>query len=182
MQFLVTLLTNLAYLNPLPPAGWLVWFGLAGLLGVALFNWRKYHIEWNARATWILVALLIATPIASLFFGLEFSTGSALPIPGLPEEPPGSTMMIFSAVPWALAGGLLGPFAAAGLGLLSGLTRGLWDTHSLFSMVDLGLMATIFAVMNQQRYRTFTYRLLRQPLVSALILTLIHTLLFVLSA
>jgi hypothetical protein len=90
-------------------------------------------------------------------------------------------MMIFSAIPWALAGGLLGPFAAAGIGMLSGLIRGIWDTHSLFTVIDLGLMGTLFAVANRQRYRTFIYRLLRQPLVSALSLTLVHALLFVLS-
>src|SRR5215212_2533793 len=182
MQFLSTLLTNLAYLNPIPIAGWLVWLGLAGLLGVALFNWRKYHVEWNRRATLVLAALTIAVPFASLFFGVEFSTSSALPVPGLPEEPAGSTTMIFSAIPWILAGGLLGPFAAAGLGLFSGLIRGVWDTHSLFTLLDLGLMATMFAVANRQRYRTFPYRLLRQPLISALSLTLAHAGLFVASA
>src|SRR5689334_20689422 len=121
MQFLLSLLDNLAYLNPLPLAGWLVWLGLAGLLGVALFHWRKYHVEWNARLTWILAALLFLTPFATLFFGLKISSNATLPIPGFPEEPAGSTMMLFSAVPWILAGGLLGPMAAAGLGLLSGL-------------------------------------------------------------
>src|SRR5215211_8898028 len=182
MQFLSTLLTNLAYLNPIPFAGWLVWLGLAGLLGIALFNWRKYHVEWNARTTWILVALIIAAPFASLFFGLEFSTGSNLPVPGLPEEPAESTMMIFSAIPWILAGGLLGPLAAAGLGMFSGLLRGLWDTHSLFTVFDFGLLAMMFAVANRQRYRTFIYRLLRQPLISALSLILAHAALFVLNA
>src|SRR5262249_18500409 len=137
MQFLLTLLDNLAYLNPMPLAGRLVWFGLAGLLGVALFHWRKYHIEWNRRPTWILVALLPLTILAALFFGLKFSVTAALPVPGVPAEPAGSTMMIFSAIPWILAGGLLGPWAAAGLGLLSGLIRGIWDTHNLFTMLDL---------------------------------------------
>ncbi|MCI0554352.1 MAG: ATP-binding protein [Anaerolineae bacterium] len=182
MQFLATLLTHLAYLNPIPLAGWLVWLGLAGLLGLALQNWRKYQPKWNTRAWVIFAALIFGTLIATLFFGLEFSTGSALPVPGLPDDPPGSTMMIFSALPWTLAGGLLGPFAAAGLGMLSGLLRGIWDTHSLFTMIDLGLMGTLFAVANRQRYRTFIYRLLRQPLISALSLTLFHALLFVLSA
>src|SRR5215216_2311623 len=181
MQFLLTLLDNLAYLNPIPLAGWLVWLGLTGLLGIALFNWRKYNVEWNARLTWIFVALLLVTPIAALFFGLEFSTGSTLPVPGIPEEPAGSTMMIFSAIPWLLAGGLLGPLAAAGLGVLSGLLRGLWDTHTLFTALDLGLMGAMFAVATRQRYRTSLYRLLRQPLFSALILTLPHAALFVLA-
>ena len=181
MQFLRTLLDNLAYLNPIPLPGWLVWLGLAGLLGIALFNWRKYHVEWSGRATLILGALLLATPFAALFFGLEFSTGSTLPVPGLPEEPAGSTMMIFAAVPWILAGGLLGPFAAAGLGIFSGVLRGIWDTHTLFTALDLGLMAVMFAVASRQRYRTFLYRLLRQPLFSALSLTLPHAALFVLA-
>ncbi|HET6822979.1 MAG TPA: ATP-binding protein, partial [Anaerolineales bacterium] len=180
MQFLRSLLDNLAYLNPIPLAGWLVWLGLAGLLGIALFNWRKYHVEWSGRATLIFVALLLVAPFAALFFGLEFSTGSTLPVPGLPEEPAGSTMMIFSAIPWILAGGLLGPFAAAGLGIFSGLLRGVWDTHTLFTALDLGLMGVMFAVASRQRYRTFIYRLLRQPLFSALSLTLPHALLFVL--
>ena len=180
MQFLSTLLDNLAYPNPIPLSGWLVWLGLAGLLGIALFNWRKYHVEWSGRATMILIALTILTPVAALFFGLEFSSGSTLPVPGVPEEPAGSTMMIFSGIPWILAGGLLGPFAAAGLGILSGLLRGVWDTHTLFTALDLGLMATMFAVASRQRYRTFIYRLLRQPLFSALSLTLPHAALFVL--
>ncbi len=180
MQFLSSLLDNLAYLNPIPLAGWLVWLGLAGLLGIALFSWRKYHVKWNARATWILAALILATPFASLFFGLEISTASSLPVPGLPEEPAGSTMMIFSGLPWILAGGLLGPFAAAGLGIFSGLLRGVWDTHTLFTALDLGFMGTMFAVASRQRYRTFVYRLLRQPLFSALSLVLPHALLFVL--
>lgn len=180
MQFLLSLLDHLAYLNPIPLAGWLVWLGLAGLLGIALFNWRKYHIEWSGRATWILIVLTILTPVAALFFGLEFSTGSTLPVPGVPEEPAGSTLMIFSGIPWILAGGLLGPFAAAGLGVLSGLLRGVWDTHTLFTALDLGLMAAMFAVASRQRYRTSVYRLLRQPLFSALSLVLPHAALFVL--
>ncbi|HEX6268853.1 MAG TPA: ATP-binding protein [Anaerolineales bacterium] len=182
MQFLATLLTHLAYLNPIPLAGWLVWLGLAGLLFLALFSWRNYHPEWNARSWGILGMLIIATPVTALFLGLEFPTGSALPVPGLPEEPPGSTMMVFSAVPWTLAGGLLGPFAAAALGMLSGLIRGIWDTHSLFSILDLGFMATIFAVATRQRYRTFFFRLIRQPLISALSLIPLHLLFFVISA
>ncbi|HET9911352.1 MAG TPA: hypothetical protein VFQ13_05635, partial [Anaerolineales bacterium] len=76
MQPVWTLLTKLAYLNPIPLAGWLVWLGLAGLLGVALFNWRKYHIEWSTRATWTLVVLVIAAAFTSLCLGVEFSTGS----------------------------------------------------------------------------------------------------------
>lgn len=182
MQFLVTLLNDLAYLNSMSPAGWLVWLGLAGLLGVALFSWRDYQTKLNARAWGVLTGLMLAVPIAGLFLGLKFSAGFVLPVPGLPEEPPGSTMMLFFAIPWTLAGGFLGPVAAAGLGMLSGLVRGVWDTHSYFTIINLGLMGALFAVCARQRYRTPLFRLLRQPLVGALSLIPIHTVLFVVGA
>lgn len=182
MQFLASLLSNLAYLNPIPLSGWLVWLGLAGLLGVALFNWRAYQPKMDARAWGILGALAAATIVTTFFIGVEFSSGSALPVPGLPEKAPGSTLMLFSAIPWTLAGGLLGPFAAAGLGILSGLLRAAWDTHSLFKVLELGLMGVLFAVANRQRYRTPVYVWLRQPLFSALCLTAIQAVLFVVGA
>jgi PAS domain S-box-containing protein len=182
MQFIATLLDNLAYLNPISLAGWMVWLGLAGLLVVSLISWRRYQPQWNSNQRGMLLTLILAAPVAALLFGLKFSTGGALPLPGMPAEPPGSTMMIFSAIPWTLAGGLLGPVAAAGIGMLSGLVRGIWDTHSLFTVIELGLMAALFAVASRQRYRTFLFRLLRQPLMSALSLILIHAFVFVLSA
>ncbi|PWB77514.1 MAG: hypothetical protein C3F07_01965 [Anaerolineales bacterium] len=182
MQFLATLLTRLAYVNPIPLAGWLVWLGLAGLLGVALSNWRKYQTGWDARTRGTFGILFIATLIGALFIGFEFSTVSTMPVPGLPEEPPGSIVMIFSAVPWILAGGFLGPVPAAVLGMVSGALRGVWDTHSLFTVLDFGLMGAFFAVFMRQRYRTVIYRLLRQPLIGALSLVLFHAVLFVLGA
>jgi signal transduction histidine kinase/HAMP domain-containing protein len=182
MQFIPSLLNNLAYVNPIPLAGWLVWFGVVGMLGVSFYNWRAYQSKLDARGWGLLGVLVFATFVTAFFIGLEFSSGSSLPVPGLPEKPPGSTMMIFSAIPWLLAGGLLGPFAAAGLGMLSGLLRAVWDTHSLFTVIELGLMGALFAVVNRQRYRTLLYRWLRQPLFSALLLTVIHAILFLLSA
>src|SRR5262245_37626918 len=172
MQFIPSLLDNLAYVNPIPLAGWLVWLGVGGMLGVAFYNWRAYQPKLDARSWGILSALLFMTIVTAFFIGLEFSSGSSLPVPGLPEKPPGSTMMIFSAIPWMLAGGLLGPFAGAGVGVLSGLVRAVWDTHSLFTAIELGLMGAVFAVTNRQRYRTSLYAWLRQPLFSALLLTL----------
>jgi signal transduction histidine kinase/HAMP domain-containing protein len=182
MQFIASLLNNLAYRNSIPPAGWLVWFGLAGLLGGALYTWRAYQLKPTARDWGLIIGFAFLTLLTTLFLGLEFSSASALPVPGLPEKAPGSTLMLFSAIPWTLAGGLLGPLPAAALGMLSGLLRAVWDTHSLFSLIELGLMGVLFSVANRQRYRTPLFALLRQPLFSAMLLTVIHAVLFVLSA
>src|SRR5574342_137698 len=182
MQFVPSLLDNLAYINSIPPAVWLVWLGVGGMLGLALSNWRAYQPKLDARGWAILGSLVVATLVTALLFGLEFSSSSSLPSPGLPEKPPGSTMMIFSAIPWMLAGGWLGPFVGAGMGMLSGLVRAVWDTHSLFTVIELGLTGALFAVANRQRYRTQFYGWLRQPLFSAILLTVVHAILFVLSA
>jgi predicted membrane protein len=135
-----------------------VWVGLAGLLGLALYGWRRYQTKWNRRKWGNFGIFFIATIIGTLFFGLELPV-AALPVPGgLPEAAPGSTLMIFSAIPWVLAGGWLGPLAGSALGILSGLLRGIWDTHSLFTLLDLGLMGALFAVSTRQKYRTLFYR------------------------
>jgi signal transduction histidine kinase len=180
MQFVKILLGSLPYLNPLSLAGWMVWMGLAGLLVVLLISWRRYQPAWSSRNWGILAALIVAAPLTAFFFGINIITRNTLPMPGMPAESAGSTMMFLSAIPWTLAGGLLGPFVAAGVGLLSGLVQGLWDTHSYFTMVELGLMATLFAVATRQRYRTPLFRLLRAPLFTALLLVLVHAFLFIL--
>lgn len=181
MQFIASLLADLPYLNPIPLPGWLVWIGLAGLLGLALYNWRAYQTEWNGRTWGLFGVLFAATVLTAFFIGIRLST-SALPVPGLPEEPPGSKLMLFSAVPWTLAGGWLGPVAAALLGIFSGTLRGVWDTHNLFTVLDLGLMGALFALFVRQKYRTPLYRLLRQPLPAALSLVILHVIVFVFSA
>jgi len=182
MQFVLSLLTNLPYVKLPLLGGWLVWVGLAGMLGLAFYNWRNYQTQqWNRRTWGTFGILFIATIVGALFFGLTLPV-SALPTPDVPEVPPGSTMMIFSAIPWILAGGWIGPVAAAALGMVSGLLRGIWDTHSLFTVLDLGLMGALFAVSARQRYRTPFYRLLRQPLVGASSLVFVHVIVFVFSA
>ncbi|MFN8385709.1 MAG: ATP-binding protein [Anaerolineales bacterium] len=182
MQFVATLLNQLAYVEAASLAGWLVWFGFAGLFAVSLYNWRNYHRTLNQRAWWILFTLAVFTPIVTLFIGLEFQNGASLPAPGIPAQAPGSTAMLFSALPWTLAGGLLGPYAGAAVGIFSGLLRGVWDTHSIFSILEFGFLGAIFAVSTRQNYRTPFFRLLRQPLFSVVMLSLIHALIFIVSA
>jgi len=182
MQFIASLLNNLAYLNPISLAGWSVWFGLAGLLGVALYNWRGYQTKFDGRSWGLAGVLIFITFITNFFLGVEISSGSALPVPGLPEKAPGATLILFSAVAWMLAGGLSGPLAAATLGMLGGLLRAIWDTHSLFTLLEFGLLAAMFSAAIRQRYRTPLFALLRQPLFTALSLTVVHAVLFVLGA
>ncbi len=182
MQFIATLLTRLAYMDAPSLAGWLAWLGLAGLFIVALSNWRAYHTKIAQRTVTSLIALTVLTPLTALFLGLEFPGSGTLPLPGVPAHAPGSIVMIFSALPWTLAGGLFGPVAGAGVGMFSGLLRGIWDTHSIFSVIEFGLLGAVFAVAMRQRYRTPLYNLLRQPLFNVIVLGLIHAAVFIVAA
>ena len=182
ISFLFTLLSSLPYPALPTPVGWLAWLALLGLLVYNLFHWQKTQPAWSGRSWGIFIGLLILVPFTSLFMGLRLISPTLLPLPDLPAEPPGSAMMLFSAIPWTLAGGLLGPLGAAILGAFAGLLRGIWDTYNLFSILELALMGAWFAVNTHQRYRTFAYRLLRQPLVGALILIPFHAVFYAIAA
>ena len=182
MGFFLTLLAGIAFPAPPTLAGWVVWVLLLGVLVYALVAWRTYQPAWNGREWGIFIAFLVLIPLTSLFIGLRLTSASARPLPGLPADAPGSALMVFSGIPWLLGGGLLGPAGAAVLGAFAGLLRGVWDTYSLFSILELALMGAWFATNTRQRYRTSIYKLLRQPLVSALLLIPFHTLFYVISS
>ncbi|HQX00748.1 MAG TPA: ATP-binding protein [Anaerolineales bacterium] len=182
MSFFLTLLAGIAFPAPPTLAGWVVWVFLLGVLVYALVAWRTYQPAWNGREWGIFIAFLVLIPLTSLFIGLRLTSASARPLPGLPADAPGSALMVFSGIPWLLGGGLLGPAGAAVLGAFAGLLRGVWDTYSLFSILELALMGAWFATNTRQRYRTRIYKLLRQPLVSALLLIPFHTLFYVISS
>ena len=182
MEFLFTLLAGIAFPAPPTLAGWIVWFSLLGVLAYALSRWRIYQPVWKGRDWGIFFAFLLLIPLTSLFIGLRLTSASARPLPGLPADAPGSALMIFSAIPWLLAGGLLGPLGSAVLGAFAGLLRGAWDTYTLFSILELSLLGAWFSTNMRQRFRTPMYKLLRQPFFGALLLIPFHILFYVISA
>ncbi|MCJ7433734.1 MAG: cache domain-containing protein, partial [Anaerolineales bacterium] len=180
MSFIFTLLTSMAFPSMPTPVGWVVWFCLLGTLIYSLYYWRILQPAWKGSSWGIFIVLLVLTPITSLFIGLRFPSGSALPIPGVPSTlSPGSALMMFSAIPWMLAGGFLGPIGAAVVGLLSGALRGAWDSFQFFTALEYALLGVLFSVNVRQNFRTMAYRLVRQPFVGALALIPLHTLLYI---
>ncbi|MBI5945005.1 MAG: HAMP domain-containing protein [Chloroflexi bacterium] len=182
MSFISTLLSGVAFPAPPTVTGWLVWAFFLGMLIYALVKWRNHQPVWTKREWGFFIAFLILIPLTSLFIGIRLASASARPLPGLPANAPGSALMVFSAIPWTLAGGLLGPLGAAALGALSGLLRGVWNSYSLFSLLEFALMSAWYSVNMRQRYRTRVYGYLRQPLVGAILLIPVHLLFYVISS
>jgi len=167
----------------MPPLfGWLVWFLLLGVTGYSVYTWRRYHLRWKGSQWGIFVGLLVAVPFAVLLVGFHLASQTALPTPGIPTGQFGTTLLPFAQIPWTLAAGLLGPVGAALVGGLTGLLRGLWDTRSLFTMLEMALLGAVFSAAIRQRYRTLLFRILRQPLVAVVGLIPLRAALYVLGA
>ncbi len=182
MEFLLSLLSASPGLNaPQTLAGsaaaGLGWLGWLLVILYFIRRWRRYHKPPGPRFWGKLILLGLATPFAALALGLRLETGSTLPLPGVPAEPLGPALMIFAALPWMLAAGLLGPAYSAALAFLSGLLLAIWDTHHLFTPLEMALMAAFFSAAVNQRYRTLAFALLRRPLVAGALLALGYPLL-----
>ena len=159
--------------------GWLL---LAALILLLLWRLRRYNKPLSQRywVTWIALALL--APISNLFIGFHLSAPVGLPIQWIPAEVSIPVLMVFSALPWMLAGGLLGPAGAASIAAIAGVFSASWNTHSPFTPLELALLGTLFGAAMMQRYRTPFYRALRHPLFAALILSFIYSFIFILTA
>lgn len=183
MTILLTLINESAYFD-FPQSLWgrsvfgFGWLLLFCLIAVLLGRWRKYNRRLDRRSWGILIALVISVPLTSLFVGVRLQAGGTLPLPGIPIDPEGPALMIFAVLPWVLAGGFFGPFVAAVLAGFSGLILSLWDTHNLFMPLQMALLATLFSVGINQRYRTRLYRILCHPIVAAILLVLVYPLIY----
>jgi signal transduction histidine kinase len=177
MTLIVGLFSEVPFI--LLPSDWIGWLGLLFYFGVIIslvWYWRKFNHSWQSVQWLILIGLLLITPITSLLFGIRLPAWNALPPPAITMEPVGRALMIFSAVPWVLAAGLLGPFPAAVIAAFSGIFLAFFDSHSIFMPLELAILAVVFSAAVSQRYRTRTYALLRSPVIAAIGVLLVYPL------
>lgn len=186
MSIELTLLENRPYLEfPHNPTEWIGWLLLLSL--TLIWLWRAQHSvlanpgaksKTAARFTWLAwVILLGLIPITGLFLVFRLPAGNVLPLPGTPADPLGPALVWLALLPVLLAAGFLGLFPAFLIGLLAGLLHAVWETHSLFSPLEFALLGVALGTALQQPYRTRFYRLLRSPLVAALLCALVYPLL-----
>jgi PAS domain S-box-containing protein len=175
-----TLLGNPIYVDlPQDLIGWVGWLILFSAVILLQFRWRKLNKRWS-RLNWgIFIGLLILTILTNLLFVIRFPTAQALLQPGPPVDTGALSLVIFTALPWVLAAGLLGVFPATILGFLSGAMITLLSTHRSFTLLEFALMAALLGAAFHQRYRTWVFRLLRHPIVSTALLALIYPLLYI---
>lgn len=179
MSIIVSLLNQQPFI--IFPANWLGWCGLVAWLGgiaYIIYIKRDYQQTFTAK-NWVLFGiLLLSVPITNLFVGTRLPMLDTLPLPEVAIEPKGFALMFFSAVPWVLAAGLLGPLSGSILAGLSGLILGLYDTHSIYTVFELAFMGALSSVFISQNYRTVIYKGLRRPIITAILLCILYPILF----
>ncbi len=171
-----------AYLDP--PQGWIGWVGFVFLFGLILWltwKWRRFNVAFGSRQRLLLTAFMLLALAASLLVGVRLAGLQTTPPPGVPVEPTAPLVMLFAALPWMLAGGLLGPASAGLVGLVSGSLAALWQTHSAFTLLETALLGVMFGAAMRQRFRTPLYRFLRHPFLCALLLGVFYPFLHVLT-
>jgi PAS domain S-box-containing protein len=151
------------------------WLGLAAMLILVGWMARRWHepVQALRERWWLGLALLALAPLLATFFGLRLP-GEVRPFPNTPIELDPPALMFFSALPWVIAGGLLGPLPAAVIGFASGTVLALYETHSPFTPLEIAILALLFSVAVRQNYRTLFYRLLRHPLGSGLLVIVVY--------
>ncbi|MCJ7703823.1 MAG: hypothetical protein MUO62_19770 [Anaerolineales bacterium] len=179
MSIIFTLLEEQPFL--ILPTDFLGWCGLVGWLGVIgylIYLWRGFHKPLTSKNRLLFVFLVFMVPLTSLFIGARLPVWNKLPLPDVTITPTGQAVMFFSSAPWVLAAGLLGPLPAAILAAFSGLVLTFWDTHSLYTVLEMMFLAVLLSASWGQRYRTLIYKGLRQPILALIFLTFIYPLIF----
>jgi PAS domain S-box-containing protein len=161
-----TLLDTSPYIDlPYHLIGWLGWFGLAAVLFWGLR--KKIQIVSSKKFWTVFLVILAFSLLLPLFFGIKLPWQSSLPLPNITRESSSPVIMIFSAIPWMLAAGILGFWPAVAIGFATGLVTALWNTHNLFTPLETASLALLISYAFRQNYRSRIFQWLRRPIGAA---------------
>lgn len=141
---------------------WFIWCGIIIFLALKLRDrWERIDRQKLFWMAFLSVLILVMTP----FIGIDPGSEGAFSA----SYPPIGHLMFFAAVPWMVAGGMVGLLPAVGLAGMSGLLLAYLDTHNVFTPLILMSVALVYSWGIRQRYRTLFFRLLRFPVFGGLI-------------
>jgi PAS domain S-box-containing protein len=183
MEIILSLLNPFPYISmPSTLVGWLGWFISFALF--ILLIWRGWEgASVYKLKTWVIFFIFtILTPFTTWLIGVRLLTGFGTIETTLNSAVTSPALMLFTTLPWVLTGGILGPGYAAILGAFSGLLLGLYETHNLFSLVEIGIIAFLFSKAVRQLYRTRIFGFIRHPIGAAVMLMVFQIPLLILTS
>ncbi len=173
-----TLLGSSLYVDqPQEFIGWVSWLLFCAILILLLYRWRKLNKRWTRVQGGIFIGLLALLVLSNLLV-VRFPTAQVVEFQGITINLGEIAVPLLAGVAWTLAAGLLGVMPSAAMGLFSGAALAFTTTHSLFTVLEYGLLAALLGAAFHQRYRTMLFRLLRHPLFATALLALLYPLLY----
>lgn len=167
---------------PFQVSSWIGLFMLAGIVLWGFIRWQSFQVGKPVQRWGLTIFFIITTPLTYLFLNFYYPTGGSLPIPNLPIEAEVPLVFILTAVPWVLAGGMVGSMSAGLVGLVSGLIMAAFVTHNLFTPLETAGIALLFGFAVRQNYRTLFYRILRHPFAAIVFVVLVYIPIFIIIA
>jgi len=165
--------------TPYQLMGWIGWFVMAALI---LWIVRQDLTRQRPIQFWKQFFVLgLITIIGTLFFGFDLPLNSKVPLPNIPGEIQSPTVMVFMMVPILLSGGMLGVWPAAVLGFVAGIFSALWNTHSVFTPLEISALAVVLTLAMRQNYRTRFFAFMRKPIGAAVMAVFLSIPLFLVS-
>ncbi|MCP4429107.1 MAG: PAS domain-containing protein [Chloroflexi bacterium] len=139
---------------PERPVGTLLLALYGAILAYIIYRYRDDLRRMSSRQ-WLMTAG---------FAALSLLTSQLAPLSI--AQNPATTLILFAAAPFLLAGAVLNPGAALIAGLFSGLGRALGQSHYPFDIFNFALAAVVASIWMRQSYRGRNYQWLRQPPVA----------------
>jgi PAS domain S-box-containing protein len=147
--------------SDLTPLGYTVLGIYAALTVAALVRDHEVFTRLTPRRWMLLGVLLVVSPLFALSLVLSVETGIG-PLAG-------TSLAVLGLLPSVIAALWLGRGPATLVGLVTGLTWGLFGTARVTQPCEVALLATFMATLLNQRYRSTLSVWLRQPIVAALL-------------
>jgi signal transduction histidine kinase len=146
--------------------GWGLWLLVLIILVVRdkeqPFKLNRKNLLWLALLS---LAILLFTP----FFGISIENQN----PGISGGRPFSHLMFLAALPWMLAGGILGLFPSMLLAAVSGFYMAYLDTHHFFTPLLFMSAAYIYHRLIRQSETSRFIKIFRLPLFASVVSLLI---------
>jgi signal transduction histidine kinase len=144
--------------NPIAIMVWVIW--LAVIIMITIRN-RDRDLKFDRKTLVWLAVLSLSVLLFTPLFGIPLKLDTS--------ESESPKLMVFAALPWLVAGGVLGVLPAVLLAGLSGLLMAYLKSHHVFTPLIFMTAALVFSLCIRQRYRGFIFRCLGFPLIAAFV-------------
>lgn len=156
---------TLGMLWPERPIGIILLILYSLFLIAALYYLRQTVRQMRWRQWALTAGLALLSLLVSQLFPVHFALDNQL-APLSTTQNPATSLTLFAAAPFLLAGAVINPAAAIIVGMFSGLGRALGQSHYPFDIFNFALAAGLASIWMRQSYQGRFYHWLRQPVVA----------------